>query len=68
MTYKKLSEYYRNFNFPVFATNEDGEFIIIKRGEVDNLEFYQTETHQNNNWIRVNTYWEDGTVEETYKR
>lgn len=26
------------------------------------------ETYQSNNWIRVNTYWRDGVIEETYKR
>ena len=25
-------------------------------------------TYQKNNWIRTNTYWEDGTDEETFSR
>lgn len=25
------------------------------------------ETNQNNGWVRVNTYWYDGTEEETFK-
>lgn len=25
-------------------------------------------THQANGWVRLNTYWRDGTHEETYKK
>lgn len=27
-----------------------------------------TETLQRNGWTRINTYWADGTAEESYKR
>lgn len=44
--------------------NQYGENIMLSVCE-DNV---TTETLQSNGWIQVNTYWKDGTVEETYKR
>ena len=46
------------------GTNENNELVTISI-------FYDkivVTTYQNNNWIRTNTYWEDGTDEETFSR
>lgn len=43
--------------------NEHGENVIIEDGVVK-----VTKTMQNNGWIRVTIEYDDGTVEELYKR
>ena len=49
--------------------NEDNEFVEVS--------YYKTETgetvkrhkaHQENGWVRITEYYEDGTVTETYER
>ena len=45
--------------------NENNEAIVISK-ETDNV--YRTEVAQLNNWLRVNYYHKDGTVEETFER
>lgn len=44
--------------------NEDGEltFVSIYHDRIVQA------THQANGWVRLNTYWRDGTREETYKK
>lgn len=44
--------------------NEDGELVFIS---IYHDRIIQ-ETYQANDWIRCNTYWRDGTREETYKK
>lgn len=49
----------------LFTTiNEKGENVILEITP----KFLKASTHQNNNWIRVNIYYKDRTVEETYER
>ena len=73
MTYKEIDKMVKEFGkeMPINATNEDGEDVIIEGGrepENDNLRFYQLTTVQKNDWLRINVYWEDGTVEEWFDR
>ena len=70
MTYAEIKEKVEKFghNLPISAENENAEYVIIGEGYVDGQHFYELRTMQNNNWVRINTYWEDGTVEETYER
>lgn len=51
-------------NLVTTGKNENGENVILIVGE----DYRTTETLQSNGWIRVNTYWADGTTEEAYKR
>lgn len=44
------------------GTNENGEDILIDVTDT----FVVVTTFQNNHWIRVNTYYIDGTVDETF--
>ena len=44
------------------GVNEDGENVIVS---IDDR-LAEVKTLQKNGWIRVNTYWYDGTSEETY--
>lgn len=49
---------------PYCGENEQGERIILGiRPDLITLT-----TYQSNRWIRTNTYWADGSSEETYER
>lgn len=73
MTYKEIDKKVKDFGkgMPISATNEDGEDVIIEGGREpknNNLRFYQLTTVQKNGWLRINVYWEDGTIEEWFDR
>lgn len=53
-------------NYPEMILGEDvtGQLITISISKDRII----TETLQHNNWVRINTYWRDGTVEETFRR
>ena len=44
--------------------NLDGESIIITIC----FDRIVTKTLQKNNWMRINTYWADGNIDENYER
>ena len=70
MTYAEIKEKVEKFgpNLPISAENENAEYVIIGEGYACGQHFYELCSMQNNNWVRINTYWEDGTIEETYER
>lgn len=48
----------------ITGKNEDGESIIITIC----FDRIVTKTLQKNNWMRINTYWADGNIDENYER
>lgn len=46
------------------TTNENGEQVVLEIGD----DYLKTSTLQNNNWMRINIYHKDRTVEEFYER
>lgn len=63
---KFLNEFYDGkVENGLFTTiNEKGENVILEITP----KFLKVSTCQNNDWIRVNIYHKDRTVEETYER
>ena len=55
-----------NKELPLVGINEDGEKIIVEWS--NEYGAYRVTTMQHNDWLRINHYYEDGTVEETYKK
>lgn len=54
---------------PLTAVNDKNEDVIISSGTTDDgIHYYRIDTMQSNGWIRVNGYYADGTVTETYER
>lgn len=53
---------------PLLGKNEEGEVLILSQGKDDNGEYYQAEVAQHNDWCRINRYYADGTITETYKK
>lgn len=68
MSYNSIEEKVENRELPLTYTNEDNEEVIIERGRDDNGNFYCLTTVQKNNWCRINHYYEDGTITETYEK
>lgn len=68
MTYSEIKSQTTGLDLPVFAVNENGENIIISAGMSDVGSFYRITASQSNNWVRVSTFYEDGTIDETYHR
>ena len=68
MNYKTLEALTTGKNLPLTGENEEKETVIIEKGHNGNLKYYQLSTFQNNDWIRINRYYEDGSIDESYKR
>lgn len=68
MNYQKLEEMTKGKTLPLMAENEDGERVIIEKGNNGDLEYYQLSTFQSNDWVRINRYYIDGSIDETYDR
>ena len=64
MSYTELHKMLAGKNLPLSAENENGEYVIIE----GNSNCYRLTTAQHNNWCRINEYYPDGTVTETYER
>ena len=64
LTYmKNLMDHHKDYPSMLFGSNSNGEDIYLSINE----ESITMETHQENGCIRVNTYYKDGTVEETFR-
>lgn len=68
MSYSEIKKLTEGREFPIAAKNEDGENVIIEISYVDGEMLFTLTTSQSNGWLRINTYWPDGTIEETYKK
>ena len=61
---RDLMDKYGDSTQMYFGESSEGEAVTISI----NPDHIVKETLQNNGWTRVNTYWYDGTQEETYRR
>lgn len=68
MDYKKLEEITKDKTLPLTAENEDKERVVIEKLHNGDMKYYQLSTFQNNDWVRVNRYYEDGSFDETYEK
>lgn len=68
MTYQELAEMTKDKTFPLTGENDANERVIVTKGHNGDLGYYKVSTFQKNDWIRVNCYYEDGTVDETYEK
>lgn len=68
MDYQKLEEITKGKTLPLNAENEDKERVVIEKLRNGDMKYYQLSTFQNNDWVRVNRYYEDGSFDETYEK
>lgn len=57
-------------DLPLTAENDAGELVILSVVGFDNDDnpIWRTETLQENEYVRINIYHPDGTVEEMYEK
>lgn len=69
MTYKLLEQMTNGLSLPVAGVTEANEPVIVARGMTeDHRKFFRITVAQDNDWLKVVTFWEDGTAEETYEK
>ena len=49
-------------------SNATGENAVIEEGGKGAEHFYRVTTTQHNGWHRINTYYADGSADETYEK
>ena len=57
-------------DLPLLGKNEDGESVIVSAitNIFDGSTAFKLETAQDNGWMRINIFYQDGTSEELYER
>ena len=55
-------------DLPLTAKTESGEDVIVDAFTQDEKIVWHIATLQDNGWIRINLYYEDGTVEELFDK
>ena len=68
MNYSEIEKLVQGKHLPVAGHNEDEENMIVERGADSAGKFFRLTTCQHNGWLRINTYYENGSSEETYKK
>lgn len=63
MSYNELNELLNGRKI-LYGVNQDGEKVIVQKQRT----CIATTTSQDNNWLRINYYYPDGSTEETYRR
>lgn len=58
----RIMDEYGGSKLPFWGTNENGEDVWFSVFH-DRI---TVKTHQHNGWVRINTYWRDGTCEESF--
>lgn len=69
MNYEYIKKITEGHTFPLSGTSDKGEPIIVEEGRTEDGEhYYRVEIAQDNDWIRVEEYYSDGTVTESYEK
>ena len=67
--YANLLKKHEEYGFPVTGVNDEGETLVFEGTTSDEGDIlFRVTTFQKNNWAIINTYWPDGTVEETFSK
>ena len=69
ITYQSLEIFTLGQNLPACSANEKGENVIISKEPVEDGTYcFRLDTYQDNDWVRINRYYSDGTTTEEYER
>lgn len=66
ITFQNLEIFCSQTELPGTAVTPNDENVIVSREPYEDSYCYRLDTYQNNNWIRVNRYYPDGSIDETY--
>ena len=67
ITFKNLDVFCSGTQLPAVSVNDKGENVIVSKEPYENDYCYRLDTYQRNNWVRVNRYYPDGSIDETYE-
>lgn len=68
LTYENLVRFTEGKNLPATAVNQDDENVIVSDESQGTERVFRLDTMQKNDWIRINWYYPDGSIDETYER
>ena len=68
MNYQELEEITKGKTLPLNAENENKERVVIEKLYNGDMKYYQLSTFQSNDWVRINCYYEDGSIDVTYEK
>lgn len=66
ITFEYIKDLIKDKELPLAGVNEDGENVIVEWSAQYGA--YRVTTIQHNDWLRINHYYKDGTIEETYSK
>ena len=66
--YQHLAKLTKGKELPMVASSATNENVVIERGNDGEQNFFKVTTTQSNGWHRINTYYADGSSDETYER
>lgn len=66
--YQELEQLSEGLTFPLYSKNGTGENVIIERGHNGQQGFFKQITGQDNGWIQILYFYEDGSTDETYSK
>ena len=65
-SYEDIQKFAEGKTLPIIGKNEENELVIIEQDTLGDEKYFQVITVQHNDWRRVNVYWKNGTIEQTY--
>ena len=68
MNYEELLKLIEGKKLPCSGTNAEGEMVIIEHEKNDGDPRFHLTTIQNNDWIRHNYIYKDGSREELFEK
>ena len=68
MMYEVIRDRVQGKTLPIGGIVGSGERIIIEHGQDEVGKFYRVITLQDNDWLRINTYYACGDATETYRK
>ena len=66
ISYANLARFTEGADLPATAVNDKGENVIVTTEPSDMGMCDRRDTYQNNGYVRINRYYEDGSWDETY--
>lgn len=66
--YQELEQLSEGLTFPLYSKNGAGENVIVERGHDGQQGFFKQITAQDNGWIQILYFYEDGSTDEIYSK
>lgn len=67
-TYEEIKVQVKDCTLPTIGENENGEMVVVSAGKDDEGMYFKLTTMQENDWCRVEYFYETGIVTETYEK